>query len=89
MVSSTLWASMQDRFRMYLDRLLLLCQRLRRDKTFSKPALADADMEQNAAYCQVYQQSPPDNLHDTVPDYFPKHPWMHAMWYGAQLPFLF
>ena len=52
-MSSKLWASMQDRFRMYLDRLLLLYQRLRRDKTFSKPALADADMEQNAAYCQV------------------------------------
>lgn len=38
---------------MYLDRLLLLYQRLRRDKSFAKPALADADMEQNPAYCQV------------------------------------
>ena len=52
-VTSTMWAIMQDRFRMYLDRLLLLYQRLRRDKTFSRPALADADMEQNAAFCQV------------------------------------
>lgn len=44
---------MQDRYRMYQDRLLLLYQRLRRDKTFSKPALAEADMDQNATYCQV------------------------------------
>ena len=38
---------------MYLDRLLLLYQRLRRDKTFSKPALADADDPKEKSYCQV------------------------------------
>ena len=53
LLTTILGPTMQDRFRMYLDRLLLLYQRLRRDKTFSKPALADADMEQNAAFCQV------------------------------------
>ncbi|KAL3143406.1 hypothetical protein ABBQ38_002229 [Trebouxia sp. C0009 RCD-2024] len=49
----TLHATAQDRYRMYLDRLLLLYQRLRRDKTFSKPALAEADIDQNATYCQL------------------------------------
>ncbi|KAL3133858.1 hypothetical protein ABBQ32_008325 [Trebouxia sp. C0010 RCD-2024] len=44
---------LRDRYRMYQDRLLLLYQRLRRDKTFSKPALAEADMDQNATYCQL------------------------------------
>lgn len=44
---------MQDRFNMYLDRLLLLHQRLRRDKTFSRPALADADISEQNTYCQV------------------------------------
>ena len=48
---------LQDRFCMYLDRLLLLYQRLRRDRTFSRPALADASMEHNAAYCQVLQHA--------------------------------
>ena len=39
---------------MYLDRLLLLYQRLRRDRVFSKPALADADGEaRDKSYCQV------------------------------------
>lgn len=45
---------MQDRFNLYLDRLLLLYQRLRRDRTFSKPALADADANpSNSSCCQV------------------------------------
>ena len=38
---------------MYLDRLLLLHQRLRRDKAFSRPALADADISEHSTYCQV------------------------------------
>lgn len=49
----TIHAAAKDRFDMYLDRLLLLHQRLRRDKTFSKPALADADINDNNLYCQV------------------------------------
>lgn len=42
---------MQDRFNLYLDRLLLLYQRLRRDRTFSKPALADADANPSSSSC--------------------------------------
>lgn len=38
---------------MYLDRLLLLYQRLRRDKTFSMPALAISDTDEQNKYCQV------------------------------------
>ncbi len=41
---------------MYLDRLLLLHQRLRRDKTFSRPALALSDTDEQNAYCQVNHQ---------------------------------
>lgn len=41
---------------MYLDRLLLLHQRLRRDKTFSRPALALSDTDEQNAYCQVNRQ---------------------------------
>ncbi len=45
--------ALQDRYSMYLDRLLLLHQRLRRDKTFSRPALALSDTDEHNAYCQV------------------------------------
>ncbi|KAL0045501.1 hypothetical protein WJX82_008463 [Trebouxia sp. C0006] len=46
-------ATAQDRYSMYLDRLLLLHQRLRRDKTFSRPALALSDTDEQNAYCQL------------------------------------
>lgn len=46
-------SALQDRFHMYLDRLLLLHQRLRRDKAFSRPALTDADISEHSTYCQV------------------------------------
>ena len=46
-------SALQDRFHMYLDRLLLLHQRLRRDKAFSRAALADADIGEHSTYCQV------------------------------------
>jgi len=49
-------SALQDRYSMYLDRLLLLHQRLRRDKTFSRPALALSDTDEQNAYCQVNRQ---------------------------------